>query len=98
MALSALALARKASLLLTEAEAALDAMELAEAETGVTVAEILGPDRLRRTARARQMAMYFAARRAGLSLRQISRAFGRTFSTVAFNVRAEAQRRGEVTQ
>lgn len=49
---------------------------------GVTQKELLGPSRLRRVLIPRQVAMYLARERAGLSLPRIGAAFGRDHTTV----------------
>jgi chromosomal replication initiator protein len=49
---------------------------------GVTEADLLGASRLRGVMRARQVAMYLARERTGLSLPRLGAAFGRDHSTV----------------
>ena len=61
------------------------------AQTGVTVADIMGPGRTRLVAEARQAAMYFC-RQEGFSLPQIGRRFKRDHTTVHHNIRAVEER------
>ena len=88
-------LVRHCALLIEEAEALCQAMELVEEQTGVSPIDVLGGSRLKHIARARQMVMY-EARKLGPSYPAIGRGLGRHHTTVIFGCRAEAQRRGEV--
>ena len=54
---------------------------------GVTVRDVLGGDRSRKVVRPRQVAMYVARKRTGMSFPQLGEAFGRDHSTVQYAVR-----------
>jgi len=68
-----------------------DAIETVSRASGVPVVAILGHSRIRRVARARQLAM-FKAHEAGLGISQIGRHMGRDHTTVEHGVKATKKR------